>query len=239
MEAIHYAFFILGGSCPRYPSSKSTLQPHTSQYWNPLVESLTSYVCRLANEHHVSLGTLVQYIIAPRIDKPYITTGQSRSISSFLRYADPMNGNGLIASDWVDALNALTLREDLSFLTLLVGTNALSHRGLLQPVRQWCSLCYDEWQRLGTAVYEPLLWSVNAVTVCPKHGCLLDKCCPYCSSTLPWLAWSSRPGYCSLCSRWLGQAKLNNKAGEKEIYVAETVGDFLAHISQLVVANTS
>ena len=51
----------------------------------PFVESLTSYVCRLANEHHVLLGTLVQYIIAPCIDKPYITTGQSRSISSFFR----------------------------------------------------------------------------------------------------------------------------------------------------------
>jgi len=38
------------------------------------VESLMSYVCRLASEHHVPLGTLVQYIIASRIDKRYITT---------------------------------------------------------------------------------------------------------------------------------------------------------------------
>ena len=199
----------------------------------PFVESLTSYVCRLANEHHVPLGTLVQYIIAPHIDKPYITTGQSRSISSFLRYADPMNGNGLIASDWVNALKVLTLREDLSFLTLLVGANALSHRGLLQPIRQWCSLCYNEWQSLGAIAYEPLLWSIDGVTVCLKHCQLLERCCPHCSSSQPWLTWSSRPGFCSLCGRWLGKDKLNSKVGEKEMYIAEMVGDFLSHISQL------
>jgi TniQ len=197
------------------------------------VESLTSYACRLASEHHVRLGTLVQYIIAPRIDKPYITTGQGRSISSFLRYAVPVNGNGLMASDWVSALQSLTLREDLSLLTLLIGANALSHRDLLQPVRQWCSMCYNEWQQLGALIYEPLLWSINGITACPEHGQRLDRRCPYCSSSLPLLTWCSRPGYCSSCGRWLGKANRKSQVGEKEMYIAETVGEFLAYMPQL------
>ncbi len=162
-----------------------------------LVESLTSYICRLAYEHHVEVGTLIQYSIASVLGKHYIADGKSRSISSFLRYASPINGNGIMASDWVGALEALTLRADLALLTLLVGANALSQRDLLQPVRQWCPVCYDVWRRQDAIIYEPLLWSINGITVCPEHCRLLERCCPYCSSSLPWLTWSSRPGYCS------------------------------------------
>src|SRR5258708_6778266 len=101
---------------------------------SPFVESLTSYLCRLAYEHHVQVGTLIQYSIAPVLGKHYIVNGQSRGVSSFLRYASPINGNGIMASDWVDALESLTLRTDLALLTLLIASNALSQRDLLQSV---------------------------------------------------------------------------------------------------------
>jgi hypothetical protein len=200
---------------------------------SPLVESLTSYICRLAYEHHVEVGTLIQYSIAPVLGKRYIADSQSRSISSFLRYANPINGNGNMASDWVGALESLTLRADLALLTLLVGANALSQRDLLQPVRQWCPMCYDEWRRQDAIIYEPLLWSINEIIVCPTHYQLLERCCPYCSSTLPWLAWRSRPGYCSSCGGWLGKADGNSQVEEKDMYRAETTGGFLAHMPQL------
>src|SRR5260370_1218189 len=198
-----------------------------------LVESLTSYICRLAYEHHLEVGTLIQYSIAPVLGKRYITDDKSRSISSFLRYPSPINGNGTMASDWVGALGALTLRADLAFLTLLVGTNALSQRDLLQPVRQWCPMCYEGWRRQGTIIYDPLLWSINGITVCPEHCQLLERCCPYCSSPLPWLTWCSRPGCCSSCGRWLGKDDGHSQVEEKDKYIAETVGGFLAHIPQL------
>jgi hypothetical protein len=200
---------------------------------SPLVESLTSYLCRLAYEHHVEVGTLVQHSIAPILGKRYIADSHGRGVSSFLRYADPINGNGLMASDWVDALEALTLRADLAQLTLLVGTDALSQRDLLQPVRQWCPRCYDAWQRQGAIIYEPLLWSINGITVCSEHSQHLERRCPHCSSSLPWLIWCSRPGYCSLCGKWLGKADGQSQVEEKERYLAETVGDFLAHMPQL------
>ncbi len=198
-----------------------------------LVESLTSYLCRLAYEHHVEVGTLIQYSIASVLGKRYIADDKSRSISSFLRYACPINGNGIMASDWVGALEALTLRADLSLLTLLVGADALSQRDLLQPIRQWCPVCYDAWRSQDAIIYEPLLWSLNGITVCPAHCQLLERCCPYCSSSLPWLTWCSRPGYCSSCGRWLGKADGNSQVEEKDMYLAETVGGFLAHMPQL------
>src|SRR5713226_1836006 len=215
--------------------------PPRSQLYNltplglnsPLVESLTSYICRLAYEHHVEVGTLIQYNIAPVLGKRYIADGQSRSISSFLRYASPINGNGIMASDWVGTLESLTLRADLALLTLLVGVNALSQRDLLQPVRQWCPMCYDVWRRQDAIVYEPLLWSISGITVCPEHCQPLERCCPYCTTSLPWLTWRSRPGYCSSCGRWLGKAGGDSQVEEKGTYIAETVGAFLAHIPQL------
>lgn len=196
------------------------------------VESLTSYICRLAQEHHLQTGALIQHIIAPCISKHYISNSQSRGISSFLRYAAPINGNGVMASDWSEALATLTFRHDLSQLTLLVGADALSHRDLLQTTKQWCPTCYSEWRCQGSAVYEPLLWCINGVIVCPKHHRSLENSCPLCSSRLPWLTWYSRPGYCSNCGGWLGNSENNSKPEEKDIYISETVGSFLAYVSQ-------
>ena len=200
---------------------------------SPFIESLTSYICRLAYEHQVQVGTLIQYGIAPVIAKQYIVNSKSRGISSFLRYATSINGNGIMASDWVGALESLTLRANLSSLTLLVGASALSHRDLLQPVKQWCPMCYDAWRRQGAIVYEPLLWFINGIKVCPKHRRLLEKRCPYCSSTLSGLTWCLRPGYCSSCGRWLGSAESNNQVDKNDMYIAEIVGSFLACVPQL------
>jgi hypothetical protein len=144
---------------------------------SPLVESLTSYLCRLAYEHHVEVGTLVQRSIAPMLDKHYIADTHGRGVSSFLRYAGPINGNGPMASDWVGTLEALTLRADPAQLTLLVGTDVLSQRDLLQPIRQWCPRCYDAWRRQGAIIYEPLLWSINGIAVCPEHSRHLERRC--------------------------------------------------------------
>ncbi len=129
--------------CQLYPLPPRGL--HT-----PLVESLSSYVCRLAHEHHVYPGTLIRYLIAPLIAKPYLVTGRSSSISGFLRLATPINGNSIMAQDWVRALTALTLRQDLRQLTLLAWSDALSERGLLQKMRHWCPACYAAWKAAHT-----------------------------------------------------------------------------------------
>lgn len=220
-------------SLPDFPTRSKLYSLAPLGLNSPLVESMTSYLCRLAYEHHVEVGTLVQHSIAPVLGKHYIADGSSRSISSFLRYASPINGNGLMASDWVDALEVLTFRADLAQLTLLVATDALSQRDLLQPVRQWCPRCYDAWRRQGVIIYEPLLWSINRIAVCPEHSRHLERRCPHCSASLPWLTWCSRPGYCSACGKWLGRADGQSQVEEQERYLAETVGDFLAQMPQL------
>jgi transcriptional regulator with XRE-family HTH domain len=109
------------------------------------------------------------------------------------------------AAEWVAILESLTLRDDLHFLTMLPWRDVLPVRGLLRPVRAWCPASLEEWRNAAQVVYEPLLWSLEAVTVCGRHGRRLQTRCPYddCVQASPPLGRWARPGHCSHCGRWL------------------------------------
>jgi hypothetical protein len=201
----------------------------------PLVESLSSYVCRLAHEHHVYPGTLIRYLIAPLIAKPYLVAGRSSSISGFLRLATPINGNSIMAQDWVRALTALTLRHDLRHLTLLAWSEALSERGLLQKTRRWCPACYAAWKEARVPIYEPLLWIIEGVSACPEHHCALETRCLRCQQGSSWLAWRARPGYCLLCGAWLGgpTTVLSGTGGQERVRIAEWAGAVFVHAATM------
>lgn len=140
-----------------------------------------------------------------------------------------MNGNGIMAEDWVRALEELTLRGDLHQLTLLSWTEILSERGLLQKTRQWCPACYSTWREAKIPAYEPLLWMINGVKVCPEHHCVLEGLCPRCQEALSWLTWRSRPGHCSACGAWLGQTSRVSSSEEldKFIPVAQMIAQLI------------
>jgi len=176
-------------------------------------------------------GTLIHRIIAPLIAKPYLVTGRSSSISGFLRFAAPINGNSIMAQDWVRAIMALTLRHDLRHLTLLAWSEALSERGLLKKTRQWCPACYAAWKAEHVPLYDPLLWMIEGINACPEHRCVLETFCPRCQQGSPWLAWQACPGYCALCGAWLGQATLTigGSVGQEQVQIAEWVGALMVY----------
>src|SRR2546421_4412416 len=99
-----------------------------------LIECLTSYVSRLAASHCVSPSALLSSTIAPLIGKKYWLRGGARQgtrgsalSKSFDIHARAINGIGVIASDWVHALQAVTLRNDLAKLTMLEWESVFSH----------------------------------------------------------------------------------------------------------------
>lgn len=59
-----------------------------------LVESLTSYTTRLAENHRVTVRDLIFKEIAPVLGKRYLLDGSSRSGSRFFNYAKALNGVG-------------------------------------------------------------------------------------------------------------------------------------------------
>ncbi len=229
---------------PAHPSHSKLYALEPLGMGTPNVESLTSYMARLAEAHSVSFRTLVKQELLSLLKRDYLSNSSFHCLESFwVETARALNGTGVLAKDWAQSLECLTLRRDLQFLTLLPWATVLTQQRLLRLKRAWCPDCFLEWQAAGQPIYEPLLWNVNAVSVCLRHQRILLEQCPYpdCQATLPVLASYLRPGYCSKCSRWLGIADvLSNLSWASEqwhwqIWVAETVGQLLVHNMDLMV----
>jgi TniQ len=191
------------------------------------IECLTSYASRLAAAHCLSPAVLLARTLVPIIGKQYWLRGHAGSTarSSILGYSSSqpaklINGKGTIAKDWVTALQALTLRDDLKFLTMLPWTEAFTQKNLLRSSKAWCPSCYEDRRSGNQVVYEPLLWTFRDVEVCVKHNRRLNFQCQYCGQSLPWLSRSSQAGYCSNCDKWLG-IPLEATSTETEISLSE------------------
>ena len=115
-------------------------------------ESLTSYVARLADAHCVRVSTLVHREIGPGV----LDHGAVRSLAqrNWTHYSHAINGTEATAQVLVDALQALTGRLELCFLTLLTWSQVVPPLGLLRRERAWCPTCYHEWREQGRPVYE-------------------------------------------------------------------------------------
>jgi len=173
----------------------------------PFVESLTSYVARLAQAHHVTPKSLVSYEILPFQGKDGKTARHYGRLAGFwLKGASSINGVGPAAREWVQTLQGLTLCSNLRYSTMLTWSEVIALNRLIRGRKAWCPNCYEEWKCAGHVIYEPLLWSIQGVSVCNVHRCFLSTECPYedCKSQESLLMQVSRPGYCSKCSRWLG-----------------------------------
>ena len=207
----------------------------------PLVESLSSYMARLAEAHSVFPGVLISKVIGPRAPGYALAKRPHGLFREGGARSTLFNGVGLPARRAVQALATLTLRTDLQYLTLLPLAAVLprSAKGLIRLTKAWCPVCYEEWREMAQMIYDPLLWALQAITSCARHSVRLSTSCPYpdCARSLPGMAWRSRVGYCSYCQRWLGLASVRAKAmvaGLEETewgwqqWVAEALGAVLA-----------
>jgi transcriptional regulator with XRE-family HTH domain len=206
------------------------------------VESLTSYLTRLAATHCVFPGVLISKMMAPLV--PGYLPLQKRPHGLFTEATGRsamFDGVGLPARYAVEALEALTRRVGLSYLTCLPLSAVLPTRakGLLRWRKAWCPVCYQEQRETAQLIYDPLLWAFQDVCVCTQHRLRLSSCCLYsdCGRPLPGVAWRAKVGYCSLCQRWLGlplaQAQERSSAVQEtewrwQLWVTEALGTVLA-----------
>lgn len=195
----------------------------------PYVECLTSYISRLAEAHNVSIKTLVLQEILSKF--PNVYASRPSLIKSFWLYSAALNGTSASSNDWIQALASLTLRTDLNVLTMLTWQHILTPRMLLRRTLAWCSHCYTEWEQVGSAIYIPLLWVLQAVTVCVRHQQRLQSQCPNpnCRSQLPYLFTSAHPGYCCKCQGWLGSASFEVQADTHTVSSAELEWQWWVH----------
>ena len=183
-------------------------------------ESLTGYINRLGWTHLVSPRALVTQEIVPQLDDHLrlITP-----VSVFgTKWAMSLNGAGAMTKTWIDALSYLTTRTDLHFLTLPWWVGDLSPRWQLRETPAWCPLCLSEWRTKGHPLYQPLLWMIRVVTICPHHRTLLVNRCPHCQKPqLVLVSKTTQPGECTSCARWLGtEANTPSSQGGSEELIA-------------------
>lgn len=204
-----------------------------------LVESLTGYVARLADVHSVSVGDLVGRVLATlTCPEDVIITPTARAVRvgghGFRACNYAPNGVTETAVKWVHALETATNRRGLQYLTLLPLRYMIPGR-VFRRRRAWCALCFEEWRSAGQIVYEPLIWSIRALTNCRIHSRPLDHACGHCARTLSPLGVFSRPGHCERCDGWLGvsggdtsRPQQGPLGGEDDACSSTQVGDLLA-----------
>jgi hypothetical protein len=192
----------------RITLSKSLKIPNRSRLYSlepiavetPYTESLSSYLIRLAQEHCVTPQKLIMGEIAPiMIGDRYEAETIANNVSSLFGNSDAkpaINGMRDMTRSLVDALENLTLRQDLRFLSCLTWKDIISDRGLFRQDKAWCPLCFEAMRQEKKPIYEPLLWSFREVSFCPEHqyelcaprsGSLRDRR-PHCDSQLKAIA---------------------------------------------------
>jgi hypothetical protein len=210
------------------------------------IESLTSYIARLAEQHCLTTRSLIVKKLLPSLDRPYLSGQKSHdSITAFWKDASTLNGANILTAEWVQVTGKLTLYPDLHLLTMLPWADVLSPKGLVRHSQAWCPFCYEEWNRGKAVVYNPLIWSLEVVSICPLHNIPLHRQCPYedCNRLIPMLAPRSRVGYCPHCGRWLGRSYtgeaisaatfLDRDDEEWQQWVVAKVAELISSASQL------
>ncbi len=202
------------------------------------IESLTSYVARLAEAHSVTPGTLLASEVRPIVRQRNSYTPDLSIVALYGQASvKALNGTQVGAKQLVKALEALTKRTDLQFLTMLPWAEVFPVLGLLKHFHAWCPYCYQEWLNNKQVIYSPLLWALKAVKICPIHHQLLDSKCPHCDQEFLPLWSNSLPGFCLKCGGWLGinpsidykQKCLSKEVGDlkQEIWIAQTLGELI------------
>lgn len=186
----------------------------------PYVEGLVSYICRLAEAHCVSPGILLNKEILPAFRKNYSISserayaiqvdGGNTFVSSMTKpgYRKNPNEYGLLAWQYLAGLKLLTLRMDLQALVIPSNANTVlsktAGQELGRNLRAWCPECFQDWVTNEPPIYEPLLWSIASVTVCPIHYKPLQSHCPHCQKAQRPFTAKMHVARCSQCSGWLG-----------------------------------
>lgn len=212
----------------------------------PDCESLTSYIIRLSQAHCVTVNKLLHPNILKDFDRKDLSD-YSQIIYRLLRSphnSKSFNGLGLISTKLSQQLEALTLRNDLSFLTMLSWSEITTYHQLFRDHQAWCPVCYEEWQTNKKPLYIPLLWFLEPVKICLHHYQYLLEQCPHCRQTLPIIGKQMQLGYCSHCGNWLGSSSLIQTYHQTiykdnikwQEYVTISMGELIAaapHLSSL------
>ena len=195
----------------------------------PYVESLSSYMIRLATFHNLSVSSLIESVISPYLTIEYIRKkNHEKSLTNYNSIF--INSNNPGTFDYLNALEILVGRDDLQYLTLVNWHGVLGGR-IITHNRRWCPACLDRMKCSNEIIYEPLIWLISAIDKCDIHEIPLRDRCPKCDRTLSFLHKKILNGYCQYCGTWLGEQKDVTKGilTSEEEYKLKTFKELIMH----------
>ncbi|WP_223553915.1 TniQ family protein [Lysinibacillus sphaericus] len=152
-----------------------------------LVESLSSYLIRVAYEHNITVGDLINKIVIPEMNKAYLDRSTIYGGNSFYEGAKTINGYKDNSTELVRVMGILTSRKDLTNLTLFKLKDFIPLRDLFKDSLSWCPNCLSDWYSSGEIIYYPLIWYLKPIKICAKHNRFLLEECPNCKKKLMYL----------------------------------------------------
>lgn len=191
----------------------------------PFVESLTSYLKRLAHAHHLKVVDLVTFC-STQTDAHVLPSTLQK-----LSRIDGMTGSG---QAWSILLQQLTGRDDVACLTMHFWRGQLNSGRLLRQHHAWCPACFADAAQSQTPLYEHLSWRLQCVHVCTRHQCPLVETCPTCGKQFTTLSNWAIVGCCPKCQGWLGAPAVSDQRhtdAREEYQRAEAVGRLLSFAS--------
>lgn len=177
------------------------------------VESLSSYVRRAADAHSVSP---FQFLSA---------TTNSHALGNLNGYSE----SALLVANSIAVLAGV---PDIAQATLLRFRLVLSGNAIqsVVPTRRWCPQCIELDVKKHEDGYDPLIWTIKPIGMCPWHDCWLESTCPHCFSQQRFL-----PGrfvhrtQCAACMGCLGVGARHTQPSPAELWNRAQLEDLLSH----------
>jgi len=197
---------------PRRPTLLFGLRPVGPE--TGAVESLTSYIMRLAAAHLVTVGHMIMSSLGPLLDR---AATQGASLKDRGAYFDrffyrtddgALDGIAPAARDWSVGLGQLTGQTALGQLTLAAWAPVLPAWRLIRRTAAYCPTCLIEDQ----VPYQRLTWALDVVTLCLPHQRRLLIRCGTCGESVRHLSWGGEIDRCSVCGESLASAQASSMA---------------------------
>lgn len=201
------------------------------------VEGLVSYVKRLAYAHNVKVNSLVSYLITLHPNPLIHPKSANNQILS--------NGMSRMINVVAESLEKLNLMHDLKFSTMLPWQSIINYKTLLGNHKKWCTVCLREWKENGVEMYDPLIWDLGILNICPEHFVKLNDSCPNLNcKSYQWYGMDSFVvGHCQTCNEFLGVEEpeteniniINKEITAWDIWVANNLRDMVVKAPNLTI----
>lgn len=167
------------------------------------IESLSSYIHRLARVHGVTIGHLLRHVYSVYADefkKFRQTPPEFISRGDLGVYVRPNN----TTIETVQVIEHVTGNKSLrssTFLSLLKVLDRSS--GIYSSYLRWCPACMGEFEAQDDEGYFKLLWQLKPIVHCPIHGVPLLDVCPHCGGRQGTFGIRNSAVYCQNCGESL------------------------------------